>query len=102
MAWYWQQYAPEPADRRHPYASPLHAQPTGLPSTILVTAGFDPLCTEGTAYAKALAAAGVTTVHRHYPGAIQRFMTIPGIGTDSRGRDQAWADTSDLPSRSPR
>jgi acetyl esterase len=100
MAWYWDQYAPNPANRSHPYASPLRARLAGLPPAAVVTAGFDPLCSEGEAYAKALAADSVTMIRRNYPGAIHGFMTMAGLGICTRARNQAWADISTLLSRS--
>ena len=92
MIWYWDQYAPDPADRAHPYAAPLRAQLSGLPPAVVVTAGFDPLCTEGDRYAAALAEAGVRVVHRRYPGAVHGFLTMPDIKLGDRAREQAWRD----------
>jgi acetyl esterase len=100
MAWYWDQYVPRLADRSHPYASPLRAQLTGLPPAVVITAGCDPLCSEGGGYAKALVAAGVPTIHRDYDGAIHGFMTMAGLDICTKARDQAWADVSALLSRS--
>ena len=100
MAWYWDQYAPNSVDRSHPYASPLQARLADLPPAVVVTAGFDPLCSEGEEYAKALAAESVTTIHRHYASAIHGFMTMAGLGLCTRARNQAWADISVLMSRS--
>jgi acetyl esterase len=100
MAWYWDQYVPNLADRSNPYASPLQARLAGLPPAVVVTAGFDPLCSEGEAYTKALAAESVTAIHRHHPGAIHGFMTMIGLGISTRARNQAWADISALMSRS--
>jgi acetyl esterase len=100
MAWYWDQYVPNLADRSHPHASPLQARLAGLPPAVVVTAGFDPLCSEGEAYTKALAAESVTAIHRHHPGAIHGFMTMAGLGICNRARNQAWADTCALMSRS--
>jgi acetyl esterase len=94
MAWYWDQYVPDPADRRHPGASPLQAQLAGLPPAVVITAGFDPLCSEGESYAKALADAGVTTTYRNYEGAVHGFMTMPSLTICARARQQAWADVS--------
>jgi acetyl esterase/lipase len=100
MAWYWDQYVPRLADRSHPYASPLRAQLTGLPPAVVITAGCDPLCSEGGNYSNALVAAGVPTIHRDYDGAIHGFMTMAGLDICTKARDQAWADVSALLSRS--
>lgn len=96
MQWYWDQYVPDLADRAHPYAAPLHARLTGLPPAVVVTAGCDPLRSEGDAFANALAAQGVPTIHRCYDGAIHGFMTMPDLGLGERARRQAWADISEL------
>jgi acetyl esterase len=100
MAWYWDQYVPDVGDRDHPTASPLRADLAGLPPAVVITAGFDPLCSEGETYAKALAEASVTTIYRNYVGAIHGFMTMPGLGICRQAREQAWADVSTLLSRS--
>jgi acetyl esterase len=100
MAWYWDQYVPNPANRGHPTASPLRASLTGLPPAAVITAGHDPLCSEGDAYAKALSGSAVTTINRQYPGAIHGFMTMSGLDICRRARRQAWADVSTLLSRS--
>jgi len=100
MAWYWDQYVPNPADRSHPTASPLRAPLTGLAPAVVISAGYDPLGSEVEAYAKALAAEAVTTIHRHYSGAIHGFMTMAGLGICRLARRQAWADVSALLSRS--
>ena len=100
MAWYWDQYVPRLADRNHPYASPLQAELAGLPPAVVITAGCDPLRSEGDAYAKALANAAVPTIHRDYAGAIHGFMSMSGLGICARARKQTWADISGLLSRS--
>ena len=96
MAWYWDQYVPTAADRRHPYASPARAELHDLPPAVIVTAGFDPLCSEGDRYAQSLAAAGVPTVHRCYHSAIHGFMTMPAVGLGARAREQTWRDVETL------
>ncbi|NTY60298.1 alpha/beta hydrolase fold domain-containing protein [Mycolicibacterium sphagni] len=92
MMWYWDQYLPDAAQRNHPYASPAHADLSGLSPAVVVTAGFDPLRSEGDSYAQALTRAGVDTVHRCYDGAVHGFMTMPGLALESRAREQAWLD----------
>jgi acetyl esterase len=100
MAWYWDQYVPDPADRDHPTASPLRADLAGLPPAVVITAGFDPLCSEGEKYAKTLAEASVTTTYRKYVSAIHGFMTMPSLSICRQARERAWADVSALLSRS--
>jgi len=96
MAWYWDQYVPNHRDRQHPYASPGNAEMQNLPPAVVVTAGFDPLRSEGDRYAQSLQAAGVPTIHRRYDGAIHGFMTMPAIGLGVRAREQTWRDVRNL------
>ena len=99
MVWYWDQYVPEPTHRTHPYASPAHADPAGLPAAVVITAGYDPPRSEGDQYAKSLAAAGVPTVHRCYEGAIHGFMTMPNLALGARARYETWREVTDLLAR---
>lgn len=96
MIWYWDQYVPRPADRAHPYAGPLHAELSGLPPALVVTAGFDPLRSEGDRYAAALAEAGVPVIHRCYDGAVHGFLTMPDVAIGALARQQTWTDVRRL------
>jgi acetyl esterase len=67
-----------------PRVSPLLADDlSGLPPALVVTGGFDPLRDEGTQYAEALAAAGVTVDHRHYGSLIHAFANFFPLGGGS-------------------
>lgn len=70
MALYDQHYAPDIAHWR---ASPLRADQTGMPPTLVVTASLDPLRDEGRAYAGATIAAGVPTTFHEFEGTIHGF-----------------------------
>lgn len=92
LQWYWDQYVPDVTDRTDPYASPLHAQDlSGLPPTVAVVAGHDPLRDEGIAYAEALQRAGVPVVQRYFEGGVHGFMTMPSLAICEEARAQACA-----------
>src|SRR5690606_26315728 len=92
--WYWQQYLgdaglPEPAWLAAPLRAPAHA---GVAPAIVVTAGRDPLCSEGVQYAAVLRSAGVPVRHRHYPGLFRGFLTIGPFGPAASARELLWSD----------
>ncbi len=89
LQWYWDQYVPEPSDRRHPYASPLCGLLEGLPPAVMVLAGCDPLKDEGLAYANALRQAGGTVQQLYFAGGIHGFMTMPMFDIAHAARRQA-------------
>lgn len=99
MEWYWQQYLPDsgvvPAPTRH--VAPLSAETlTGLPPAVVVTAGLDPLSSEGHAYAAALRQDGVPVVHRDYGGLFHGFLTIVPFPPARAARALLWTDIADL------
>ena len=68
MHWFWDHYC-DVDQRSDPKASPLRAPDLrGLPPAMIVTCEFDPLRDEGDAYARALAAAGVSVEHLQAQG----------------------------------
>lgn len=67
-------YLPDPSTRSCAYAAPLHAPSLAdLPPAVIATAGFDPLCDEGMAYAARLRAEDVHVLHLHFPHLIHGF-----------------------------
>jgi acetyl esterase/lipase len=62
-----------------PYAAPLRAASTaGLPATLLIGAGRDPLRDDARAYAARLDAGGVPVTHVEYAGVMHAFLNFPG------------------------
>jgi acetyl esterase len=69
-------YVPDAALRKDWRASPLLAPALqGLPPTLIVQAGFDPLAAEGSAYAARLEQEGVPTTVKRYPGQMHGFLS---------------------------
>jgi acetyl esterase len=82
MVWFWDHYAPDPASRRNPDASPLQAADAdlaGLAPAVVLTAEHDVLRAEGEAYADRLRAAGVPTQARRFPGQMHGFFSMVGV-----------------------
>ncbi|KQY54268.1 alpha/beta hydrolase [Nocardioides sp. Root140] len=97
--WYWTQYLPDDGVLPEPtaYVAPLTAATlSGLPPAIVVTAGLDPLCSEGEQYAAALADAGVPVVHRGYDDLFHGFLTILSMRAAVGPREQLWGDLAAL------
>lgn len=82
MRWYWRQYLGGETLSDPPYlVAPARADShASLPPAVIVTAGLDPLHTEGCGYARRLRSAGVPVVHRDFPGLFHGFMTIASFG----------------------
>lgn len=107
MRWYWKQYVghslidgsadacsevPSPCS----YVIPTCAESlSDLPPAIVVTAGRDPLSSEGRSYAAALREAGVRVVHRHYSELFHGFLTIGPFSPAESARQLLWADLAD-------
>jgi acetyl esterase/lipase len=80
LAWFSRQYLQGTQQCSSAYAEPLHAESLiGMPRTILVTAGLDPLRDEGTAYARRLRDAGTEVTFDCVEGAIYGFLSMPSI-----------------------
>jgi acetyl esterase len=79
VAFYWDNYLPSVADRFDPRAAPVAITDlTGLPPTVLATAGFDPLHDEGRHYAQRLIEANVPTVYLPFPRLTHGFLDMTG------------------------
>ncbi|MCB0013583.1 MAG: alpha/beta hydrolase [Anaerolineales bacterium] len=74
----------DPAEARHPYVSPVYADPADLaqlPPALLIVAGHDSLHDEGVRYAEMLRAAGVPATCHDYPNAAHGFTLKPSADT---------------------
>lgn len=94
MRWYWAQYLGgetllEPPHLVAPARAESHAD---LPPAVIVTAGLDPLHSEGCDYARRLRGAGVRVVHRDFPDLFHGFLTIASFPPAVSARDLVCAD----------
>lgn len=98
--WFFDQYAPSPADRDDWRFAPLDGRGpdgdlvdlAGVAPACIVTAGFDPLHDEGVAYAARLAAAGVAVRHLDYDGLVHGFIQFAGAIAAARRAQHDIAD----------
>ncbi len=80
MRWFAEAYIRGPQDVDDWRASPLRARDlSGLPPAYVLTAGYDPLCDEGIAYARRLEENNVAVTSRHMPGQIHGFLLMGKI-----------------------
>jgi len=77
MKWLWEMYLNGAADRSNPYAVPHAAKSyEGLPPTVMITAEYDVLQSDGIAYYEKLKAAGNDVVYKDCPGMIHGFFNL--------------------------
>jgi acetyl esterase/lipase len=98
MQWYWEQYLGGQANFDPPHlVAPARADShAGLPPAVIVTAGLDPLNSEGCDYARRLSDAGVPVVHHDFAGLFHGFMTIQSFAPAERARDLVCGDLREL------
>ncbi len=73
MRWFDDCYRPDKHDWRY---SPLVKSQEGMPPTLVITAGLDPIRDQGRAYAAATAQAGVPTIFLEARGNIHGFINL--------------------------
>lgn len=80
IAWTIKLYLNAPNDSRLPLASPLYSNTfEGLPHTLIINAGFDPLRDEAAAYARKLRQEGVPVDFTCFETTIHGFLSFAGV-----------------------
>lgn len=79
MQWFWEEYVPDPALRRHEDAAPLRAADlSGMPPALVIVAEYDPLRDDGLGYAQRLSEAGNEVTLSLYEDVNHGFFTMAG------------------------
>jgi acetyl esterase len=92
MKWFRDLYLVAPSEIDDWRASPLRAKDFAkMPSAFIATAGCDPLCDEGEAYARLLERNGVAVTFRTFPGQMHGFASMSGF---LRAADEVLADVA--------
>ncbi len=76
-------YTSDDQSINHEYVSPLKSDNLSkIPETLIITAGFDPLHSEGEAYVQKLKSAKVKVTHWHYDGQVHGFFQMGAAITE--------------------
>lgn len=98
LRFYWETYlggAVESVATDWRVAPQTAADLSGLPHSITITAGLDPLCDEGREHAALLRGAGNTALHRNYPDQFHGFLSIPNYSPADSAQETLWTDFAD-------
>jgi len=80
MQWFWKNYLHSKGYELNPYACPQRAKDlSGLASTIVVVAEYDPLTSDSYLYVDQLKKANVSVSIKEYSGMIHGFFTLLGV-----------------------
>ncbi len=101
MRWFWERYVPTEPARLDPSVNLGEAARLGelddLASAVIATAAFDPLRDEGRAYARAVAAAGVTVRELTGEGLVHGYFGLASVSEAAREEgDRALAALAEL------
>jgi acetyl esterase len=86
ILWFREHYVDRVGDHENPRLSPACADPAvlaGAPSTLMITAGLDPLSDDNDAYVRLLREAEVAVEQVRYPGQIHAFFELAGMVPDA-------------------
>jgi acetyl esterase len=78
MAWYWNHYLPNTADRKSPLAAPLYADLKGLPPLFVAAAECDPLRGDSEMLVAKLKETGAALEYRLWPGTVHACVSLMG------------------------
>lgn len=84
MLWFVEHVINEKSDLKNPLIDVVSADLANLPPTAVVTAGIDPLRSDGEKLVEKLKDAGVSVTHEHYQGVTHEFFGMAGVVQGAR------------------
>lgn len=85
MMWFFEKYLKDPADGKNSLIDLVNAPNlSGMPSATIITAGIDPLRSEGKRYAERLLEAGVPVMYRNFEGVTHEFFGMGAVVGDAK------------------
>ena len=85
MAWFFEKYLNSPADANNPVVALIKAPDlTGLPPATIITAGIDPLQSDGKHYAARLREAGVPVMYHNFDDVTHDFFGTGAVVEDAK------------------
>lgn len=81
-------YVPDASELNSPEVAPINAKLRGLPPTTIIAAEFDPLRSDGVAYAAKLRLAQVPVAYQLYPGTTHEFFGMGGFVNEAKQAEQ--------------
>ena len=79
LTYFFKYYVPDPADASNPEVAPIDADLRNLPPTTIIAAEFDPLQSDGKAYAAKLTAARDSVAYQLYSGTTHEFFGMGAV-----------------------
>jgi acetyl esterase len=93
MVWFFGKYLKDPADGKNSLIDLVNAPNlSGMPSATIITAGIDPLRSEGKRYAERLLDAGVPVMYQNFEGVTHEFFSMGAVVDDAKQAVQLVAN----------
>ena len=92
MEWFFRYYLRSPADGKSPLINLVDANLKNLPPTTVISAGIDPLMSEGKTLADRLQAAGVAVNYQLYPNVTHEFFGMGAVVPQAREAEDVAAN----------
>ena len=91
LVYFFKYYLPDPSLANDPRVAPINAVLKTLPPATIIAAEFDPLQSDGRAYAAKLVQDGNTVAYRLFPGTTHEFFGMGAVVEKARAADQYGA-----------